>query len=279
VLELSLLLAALGGGLVGSGHCLGMCGGIVGAFALGVAPERRQRVGGLTLYVGGYQLGRLLTYALLGAVAGAAGAALGRLLPPAAARLASRALAATFFLGLGLYLLGWPQLLLPIERLGARLWRRVEPLGRRWLRPRSPLHAVGLGAVWGFLPCGLVYSMLALAATAGGPLAGAAVMAAFGLGTVPALLAAGLASGWLGRVARQTWVRRVAGTAYLAAAVWLAVSLGPALAHAHDGEAAMTNCPLHARPALASPTPPSPPPPASQSPTPAALPAPPPASP
>lgn len=261
--EVTFLLAALAGGLVGSGHCLGMCGGIVGAFALGVPADRRARPGGLLAYVLAYQVGRLLVYATLGAIAGAVGAAVAGLLPPAAARLGSRALAAAFFLGLGLYLVGWPQLLLPLERAGARLWRRIEPLGRRLLRPRTPLHAVGLGAVWGFLPCGLVYSMLALAATAGGTAGGAATMAAFGLGTVPALLFAGLASGWLGRISRQGLVRRTAGVAYLAAAVWLAVSLRPGAAHA-AGTSAVAPCPLHAPGAApppqapAGPAPPAP---------------------
>ena len=227
------LLAAAGAGLLGSGHCLGMCGGIVGALSLGVPPERRRRIGGLLPWQLAYNLGRVATYVALGALAGWAGATVGSLLPPHAARGAGRLLAALFLVGMGLYLLGVPVLLAPFERLGARLWRRIEPLGRRLLRPRALPHALALGAVWGLLPCGLVYSMLAVAAVAGGAGRGAATMAAFGAGTLPALLLAGLASGWFGRLARAAALRRLAAAAYLAAGLWLAATLVAGTPHRH----------------------------------------------
>jgi len=239
------LLGALGAGLLGSGHCFGMCGGIVGAFAMGVAPERRARPGALSLHLLAYNLGRIATYALLGALAGLAGGALAGALPPAAARLAGRTVAALFLFGLGLYLLGWPQLLAPFERLGARLWRRLEPLGRRLLSPRGVAHAVALGAVWGWLPCGLVYSMLAMAAATGSPARGALVMTAFGVGTLPALVAAGLASGWLGRLARAAALRRLAAVVYLAAGAWLLASTLAGGPHRHGA------APAHSAPATA----------------------------
>ena len=201
----------------------------------GGAGRARARPLGLLPYLLGYNAGRIAVYALLGAAAGLAGGTLAGLLPPAAARLASRLVAALFLIGLGLYLAGRPQLLAPFERLGARLWRRFEPLGRRLLRPASPWHALALGAVWGWLPCGLVYSMLALAATAGGPGAGAATLAAFGLGTLPALAAAGFASPWLGRLARSTPLRRLAAVAYVAAGLWLAGSALAGGGHAGHG--------------------------------------------
>jgi sulfite exporter TauE/SafE len=234
------LLGALGAGLLGSGHCLGMCGGIVGAFAMGVPPERRQRALDLLPFMAGYNFGRIATYALLGALAGLAGGVLGAALPPAAARSGSRLLAAFFLVGLGLYLAGLPQLLQPLERLGARFWRRLEPLGRRLLRPATPWHTLALGAVWGWLPCGLVYSMLALAAVSGGPAAGAATMAAFGVGTLPALAAAGFASSWLARLGRSPLL-------YLAVGLWLAAATIAGARHADPGQA--PPCPLHAAPA------------------------------
>ena len=229
------LLGALGAGLLGSGHCLGMCGGIVGAFAMGVPAGRRTRPLGLLPWLLGYNTGRIAVYVLLGAAAGLAGSALSGLLPPAAARLGSRLLAALFLVGLGLYLAGAPQLLAPLERLGAAFWRRLEPIGRRLLRPATPWHALALGAVWGWLPCGLVYSMLAMAALAGGPAGGAATMAAFGLGTLPALLVAGFASPWLARLARSAPLRRLAAAVYLAAGLWLAS--GALAGGAHAGHA------------------------------------------
>jgi sulfite exporter TauE/SafE len=247
------LLGALGAGLLGSGHCFGMCGGIVGAFAMGAAPGGRARPGGLPLHLLAYNLGRVATYAALGALAGLAGGALAGALPQAAARLAGRTLAALFLIGLGLYLLGWPQLLAPFERLGARFWRRLEPLGRRLLSPRGVAHAAALGAIWGWLPCGLVYSMLAVAAASASAARGALVMTAFGLGTLPALMAAGFASGWLHRLARAAPLRRLAAAAYLAAGAWLVASSFADTPHRHAPAAAPAIAPA------AAPAPPAPP--------------------
>ena len=216
-------------GLLSAGHCFGMCGGIVGAFSVGGAGRWR----GLLAY----NAGRILTYTALGALAGALGATLAGFLPPEVARRGGRLLAALFLVGLGLYLAGRPQFLQPIERQGARLWRRIEPLSRKLLQARGPGHALALGMVWGFLPCGLVYSMLAMAGLAGGMADGALVMLAFGAGTLPALFAAGLAASRLQVLARSTVLRRSAAAAYIALGAWFAFSAlaGPTGHHGHDG--------------------------------------------
>ena len=169
-----------------------------------------------------YNAGRILTYAALGALAGTLGATVGGFLPPEVARRGGRLLAALFLVGLGLFLAGRPQFLQPIERLGARLWRRIEPAGRRFLQARGPGHALALGLVWGFLPCGLVYSMLAMASLAGGAGSGAIVMLSFGAGTLPALFAAGLAASRLRDLARSTILRQSAAAIYVAAGIWMA---------------------------------------------------------
>jgi sulfite exporter TauE/SafE len=220
-------------GLLSAGHCFGMCGGIVGAFSLGsgaAGTGGRARLQGLLAY----NAGRILTYAALGALAGSLGATVGGFLPPEVARRGGRLLAALFLVGLGLFLAGRPQFLQPIERLGARLWRRIEPAGRRFLQARGPGHALALGLVWGFLPCGLVYSMLAMASLAGGAGSGAIVMLSFGAGTLPALFAAGLAASRLRDLARSTLLRRSAAAIYVAAGLWLAFTAisGPG---AHGG--------------------------------------------
>lgn len=209
-------------GLLSAGHCFGMCGGIVGAFSVGGAGRLR----GLLAY----NAGRILTYTALGALAGALGATLAGFLPPEVARRGGRLLAALFLVGLGLYLAGRPQFLQPIERQGARLWRRIEPLSRKLLQARGPGHALALGMVWGFLPCGLVYSMLAMASLAGGMADGALVMLAFGAGTLPALFAAGFAAARLRVLAQSTVLRRSAAAAYIALGAWFAFSAitGPA---------------------------------------------------
>ena len=225
-------------GLLSSGHCFGMCGGIVGAFSIGAAAgtpaeSGRGRLRGLLAY----NTGRILTYTLLGALAGTLGAALAAVLPPEMARRAARLLAAFFLVGLGLYLTGRPQFLQPIERLGARLWRRIEPWSRRLLQARGPGHALALGLVWGFLPCGLVYSMLAMASVAGNTVDGAFVMLSFGAGTLPSLFAAGLAVSRLRSLARSAILRRSAAAVYLTLGAWLAFTALTAAPHNHGGAA------------------------------------------
>ncbi len=227
-------------GLLSSGHCFGMCGGIVGAFSLGQGGVAGAPVGGGRARLRGlvaYNTGRILTYTLLGALAGGLGASLAGLLPPELARRGARLLGAFFLLGLGLYLAGRPEFLQPIERLGGRFWRRIEPLSRRLLTARGPGHALALGGVWGFLPCGMVYSMLALASLTGGTFDGALVLLAFGAGTLPALFAAGLAASRLRDLARSTLLRRSAAAVYLALGIWLAFSAFTAVHPGHGGTA------------------------------------------
>ena len=119
--------------------------------------------------------------------------------------------ASLFMIALGLYLGGWWQGLRVVERAGGVVWRRVEPLGRRLLPIRGWPQALAVGLVWAWLPCGLVYSVLVWALGAGGALQGAALMLAFGLGTLPNLLGLGLLAGAAARYSEQVWLRRAAG--------------------------------------------------------------------
>jgi hypothetical protein len=155
---------------------------------------------------------------------------MGQLINPEAARLTGRLISAGFMLALGLYLAGWWQGLGWLERAGGHVWRRIEPLGRRFLPPRSPVQALGLGLVWGWLPCGLVYSVLAWSAAAGGAAGGAQLMLAFGLGTLPMLLAMGTAAQLLVRLTRLSWVRQLAGIMILLFAAYMLLAPG-----AHQG--------------------------------------------
>ena len=204
------LLAAFLVGLFGTVHCVAMCGGIAGALSAGLDPGVRGRAGRLLACQLGYNAGRIASYALAGAAAGALGHLLARFAGLELARGLLQGLAGLFMLLLGLYLTGWWPLLARLERVGARLWVRVEPLGRRLPPIRTPLAAFPLGLVWGWLPCGLVYSALALATVGGGPLQGAALMLAFGLGTLPSMLGAGLATARL-RALTGPRMRAVAG--------------------------------------------------------------------
>jgi hypothetical protein len=212
--ELGLLSAFLVG-LLGSTHCLGMCGGIVGALTLSVRADRRASFSQLLPYLLAYNGGRLLSYAVAGAAAGWAGAALLGATLPTAAPLATRVIAGGFMIALGLYLSGWWPGLQLLEKWGGAVWKRIEPFGRRLLPVNHPLKAFGFGLVWGWLPCGMVYAALAWALAAGSATQGATLMLAFGLGTSPMLLAAGAAAEWLKDFVHHAWVRRAAGVLVL----------------------------------------------------------------
>jgi len=198
-------------GLLGGVHCVGMCGGIVGAMTLGLPPERRNRVLEMLPFQLAYNLGRLGSYTLAGGVMGGLGLLLGQLMPVYYAQHILLALAGVFMILLGLYLSGWWMLLNRVERLGGALWRRIEPLARRLLPVKTPRQALLVGAAWGWVPCGLVYSMLVNAVSAGGVLRGGGLMLAFGMGTLPNLLLMGVLAGAAARLAQSPRARSLAG--------------------------------------------------------------------
>ena len=207
-----LYLAAFLIGLTGGVHCFGMCGGIVGALTLGLPPAPGHPLLARLPYLLAYNLGRIASYATAGALAGGVGAWAAHLTSVRHAQLALQVLAGLFMILLGLYLAGWWPGLSRLERAGGVLWRRIEPLGRRFFPVRTPARALGIGLVWGWLPCGLVYSVLVWAVGAGGVLEGALLLLSFGLGTLPALLAMGTAAAALAGFVRRPVVRTVAGT-------------------------------------------------------------------
>jgi sulfite exporter TauE/SafE len=219
------LLAAATVGFLGGVHCVGMCGGIVGALTLGLAPETRAGRGRALRYHLGYNFGRIASYTLAGALAGGVGWFVSGLGELRIAQLALQLFAGLMMLALGAYLSGIWMGLTRVERMGAVLWRRIEPLGRRLLPVRSVGGAMRLGLLWGWLPCGLVYSVLVWAIASGSAAQGAALMLAFGLGTLPNLLATGLFANALVAFTRRPWVKMAAGllvAAFGAWSLWLA---------------------------------------------------------
>ena len=210
-LDWTLAGAALTLGLGGSAHCLAMCGGIAAAAAPAAASLGSRFRGSLLL-----NGGRLITYVLMGSVTGAVVAATGTFDRPGGVWWPARIAIALLILAVALRLLVARDVL-GLERLGQRVWHRIRPLTRQAARLPASLRPLGLGAVWGFLPCGLVYSALALAAASGSAPGGALVMGVFGLTTLPAMEAMALGGstliGWLRRRAAQ----RVAGAVLMAA--------------------------------------------------------------
>ena len=198
-------------GLLGGGHCAGMCGGIVGALAFGLPEKIRSNLRSTLPYQLGYNLGRISSYVFAGAIMGGLGMLLAEIMPIYLAQRALLVVAGLFMIFLGLYLGGWWGGLAQIEKLGGVLWRRIEPIARRLLPVNTPGQAWLLGLVWGWIPCGLVYSMLVWTVSAGSMLNGAGLMLAFGLGTLPNLFAMGLVAGSLARWSRDIRIRRLAG--------------------------------------------------------------------
>ena len=209
------LLALFLAGLLGGPHCVGMCGGIVGALGGVAQPGATQGAAGrsapLLLHLG-YHAGRLSSYVLAGALAGGLGGAL-LLSGSLGLRLVLLTLAGLMLLAMGLYLIGLPQLLLPLEKIGAHGWKRLQPLSRPFIPVRRIAQAYPLGLVWGWLPCGLVYTALTSALSSASAARGGLVMLAFGLGTLPNMLLAGLFAAQLRRFMQQRLVRLAAGLA------------------------------------------------------------------
>lgn len=215
-------------GLLGGTHCVSMCGGIVGALTVNM-PGRAGRQWPVHL---AYNLGRVATYTMLGGALGALGTVgmlFSDILP---VQMGLYVLANLMLVALGLYLTGFTRLLAPVERAGLVLWKRVQPFTARFIPARSVGQALPLGLLWGFLPCGLVYSVLTTALVTGSAGRGAGLMLAFGLGTLPNLMLAGMVFKRFRDITRNRRVRFVAGMLVLGFGVFglfHAPSLGGAL--------------------------------------------------
>lgn len=196
-------------GLLGGVHCLGMCGGIVTTLSLGL--DRRLSLREQLPIQFTYNLGRILGYGVIGALFGGFGALLLEQLPLADAQRLLYAVSGLMMLLIGLYLGGWWPQLARLESLGRLLWSRLEPLARTLLPIRHWWQGLGVGFIWAWLPCGLVYSVLIWSMASGGALPGAALMLAFGLGTLPNLLGIGLLAGAAARILERPWIHQLAG--------------------------------------------------------------------
>src|SRR5688572_2391916 len=196
-------------GLASGVHCPGMCGGIVSAFSV---KNRGQSPISPRLIL--FNAGRISSYAMAGALAGTLGWYAG------GAQMALLVLANFVLVFVGLHLAGVRSPMLWLERLGAPLWRVIQPYALRLATQPGLAASYGMGLLWGWLPCGLVYGALTAAAFAGSPAAGAAAMLAFGIGTLPWLLAAGVAAAQVRDYLRMSIVRLTVGGTVLAFGAW-----------------------------------------------------------
>jgi len=208
-------------GLLSSLHCLGMCGGIMGALSLSLPASVRDNRLQMGLFVTAYNLGRIVSYTLAGVLAGAFGVEILNWLglQDDSAHRILRILGAAFMALIGLYLAGWFPQLIKLEKIGQPAWKRIEPVARRLMPIKTPGQALLYGMLWGWLPCGLVYVVLLMTITAGSGLQGGLMMAAFGLGTLPSMLSAGVMLSWVRRLGSSQRTRQVMGIILLMSAL------------------------------------------------------------
>ncbi|MFC5077624.1 hypothetical protein VTH8203_03746 [Vibrio thalassae] len=203
------LIGAFTIGLLGAGHCMGMCGGIASLLSIGQSNKTS------TALIVNYNLGRLISYALIGSVVGGTIAGIASLSQFNHALAILRIIAACFMILLAFYVGRWWNGLLIVEKLGQALWKRISPFANQLLPLRHSSYAIPFGFLWGWLPCGLVYSTLTWAAVSGSALGGAATMLAFGLGTLPAMLLVGTSATKLKNLQNSLTFRNIAAISIL----------------------------------------------------------------
>lgn len=233
-------------GLLSSLHCGGMCGGISGALSLSLPTQVRSHAGRLLGYQVLFNLGRIMSYALIGGIFGVLALAVPDQYLTQTLSL-GRILVGFLLMLLALQFTGWIRPLAGLERMGMKLWRKLTPLYRPFLPIKSPFQAVMIGIFWGWLPCGLVYAALAYTLTVPGPYQSTLVMFAFGLGTLPALLTSG--SAFALALRRLPATRPAMGVLLLLLGIWTIYAAWP-LGHAdhHAAHAVVPTSQYHAHP-------------------------------
>lgn len=226
------LSAAFIAGVAGSAHCFAMCGGLAGALGMRARSTAANAHSAFTNALS-YHAGRLGGYALAGAICGLIGATLQAVLDLASIGAALRIASGVLLLLIALRMLSPWNPLRWLETFGARFWRRLQPFTLSTGKLTGHTHAIALGFLWGWLPCGLVYSMLLFAALSGHALNGAAILFAFGLGTLPSMLTSSVLASQMQRMLKSRWPRFASGVLLLLLGVWMIWVSIPAAGHAH----------------------------------------------
>lgn len=201
-------------GILGSAHCIGMCGGIVSMLTSALPKYSPKNQGEQSVIYStsdststlistnnkkpikkqwlilSYHIGRIASYSLLGFIVALTGSLAAKNLGLPLTFL--RVLAGIFLILLGLYLARWVMWLNHVEALGKIVWQKISPYSKKLIPVDNYKKSLLLGALWGWLPCGLVYSMLTWSLASANVWQGAFIMLAFGLGTLPALITVSL---------------------------------------------------------------------------------------
>lgn len=213
--DVTMLVTAFGLGLLGGAHCIGMCGGIMAALSTTTtSSDNRQR----WFLLLSYNVGRISSYTVAGMIIGSLGWALQQ--QDSSILTGMRIVAGLLLIAMGLYLANWWRGLTLIERLGGWIWKPLQPIASSLLPVKSQGQAGLLGLLWGWLPCGLVYSTLIWASTSGTVLQSALIMLCFGLGTLPVMLSSGLLANSASRFIRNRTTRSIAGILVIFYGIW-----------------------------------------------------------
>ncbi len=207
-------------GLMGGVHCAGMCGGIVGALSFASQQHRKPGFFAVISLLLAYNFGRLFSYTLAGGLFGTLGWLLTVWTDIQFIQVLLQIIAALFMLMMGLYISGWWTGLVRLEKAGDIIWQKIQPFAQKLLPVKTWRHAMLLGLLWGWLPCGLVYSVLVWSVSAGSFQQGALLMLSFGLGTLPNLLAMGVFANQLRQFIQKQGVRYLAGGIIILFALW-----------------------------------------------------------
>lgn len=214
----AILISAFLLGLLGSGHCLGMCGGLSSALGLNTQPISPLGSGKLlNLNILAYNLGRVISYSFAGLIVGSIGFWLAKHL---SGLNVLRYLSGIMLILMGLYLGKWFNGIMYTEKLGKLLWPYLQPLSKKFIPIRSFKDAFIVGMVWGWLPCGLVYSALIWASLESNIFASTLIMLCFGLGTLPAMLATGIFAQQFNQFVRKPWFRNASACLMIMFGAW-----------------------------------------------------------
>ncbi|WP_371379073.1 sulfite exporter TauE/SafE family protein [Thalassotalea aquiviva] len=202
-------------GLAGAGHCVAMCGGITSMLSANVVIKHEKPNINLIL---GYNAGRILSYSIAGLIAGVTGSLAIKSIGVHVNWL--RVIAAIFLIFLALYIGQWSFLLTRVEAIGKKLWVKIQPLSKRFIPVSNVKQALMLGAIWGWLPCGLVYSTLTWSMASANGIDGMFIMMSFGLGTLPALFTLSQGYGFVSKTLKNNYFRKVTSIFLLLAGIY-----------------------------------------------------------
>ncbi len=207
-------------GLLGGVHCIGMCGGIVSSLTLSLPAETQNSPAKMFPFIFSYNIGRIISYTTAGLFFGGLSMLTSELLSFNFFQLILKFLSALLMLALGLYLGGWWSGVSKIEQLGTPVWKAIQPFSRRFIPVNSVAKALALGLLWGWLPCGLVYTILFMAIGSASAIQGGLIMFSFAIGTLPMLLLMGVFAASMRTFMHKRIVRQAAGTMVIAFACY-----------------------------------------------------------